>query len=201
MGLNKGLGAREYLTIREGKIAKNLGDKKYELYDSFDGYIVGVSTRTGLYGTDLCLDILDEGKVYQLQIKMKGEEPTSKQSSYFIAFAHCSPSIDLSKRVEFIPSLKVIDDKKRSALFIKQDGQIIKWAFKVGQEGVPAPEELKNKKGDVISVDWSEVEAYRVDAVNTFSKRIVPYEPSEVVKRDIVEDHATNFMSDDDLPF
>jgi hypothetical protein len=50
MGLNKGLGAREYLSIREGKIAKYLGDKKYELFDSVEGYIVGMSTRDTQYG-------------------------------------------------------------------------------------------------------------------------------------------------------
>jgi hypothetical protein len=201
MGFKNGMGSKIYLTIREGKIAHKQGDA-YVLYDSFEGQIVGISTREGKYGTDLCLDLLDNDKVYQLQIKMKGEEPTSKQTSYFIAFAHCCPGIDPSKKVEFIPSLKIVEDKKRSALFIKQNGQILKWSFKVGQDGVPAPEELKNKKGEVISTDWSEVEAYRVDRVNEFTKKLIPFEPVH----DIVADHAMNPyvespQDDDDLPF
>jgi hypothetical protein len=201
MGFKNGMGSKTYLTIREGKIAHKQGDA-YVLYDSFEGQIVGISTRDGIYGTDLCLDLLDGQTVYQLQIRMKGNEPTSKQTSYFIAFAHCCPAIDCSQKVEFIPSLKIVDDKKRSALFIKQNGQILKWAFKVGQDGVPSPEELKNKKGEVISVDWSEVEAYRVDKVNEFTKNLIAFEPVH----DIVADHAINPyvespQDDDDLPF
>ncbi len=186
-----------YLTIREGKIAKKVGET-YQLFDSVEGYIRAISTRDHKYGTDLCITLEDD-QMYQLQIKMKGEEP-SKQTSYFIAFAHCCPSINPHQRVEFIPSLKIVDDKKRSALFIKQNGEVLKWAYKIGQDGVPAPEELKNKKGEVISVDWSEVEAYRVDRVNEFTKNLAPAVPN-----DIVTDHAMNpyveSPQDDDMPF
>ena len=167
MGLKTGMGKRTYLTIREGKIAKSLGDKKYELYDSIEGYILGISTREGTYGTDLCIDIKDD-EVYQLQIRLKGD--SGKQTAYFIAFAHCAPNIDVSKKVEFIPSLKIVDDKKRSALFLKQGGETLKWAYKRG-EGMPEPEEVFNKKGELVSVDWSEVEAFRIDKVNELNAR------------------------------
>jgi hypothetical protein len=185
-----------YLTIREGKIAKKEGDK-YILFDSVEGYIRGISTREHKYGTDLCINLEDD-QMYQLQIKMKGEEATSKQTAYFIAFAHCCPAIDPHQRVEFIPNLKIVDDKKRSALFIKQNGEVLKWAYKVGQEGVPAPEELKNKKGEVISVDWSEVETYRVDKVNEFVANLAPAVPNDIVKDYAVN---SNIPDDDDLPF
>jgi hypothetical protein len=138
--------------------------------------------------------------MYQLQIKMKGEEP-SKQTAYFIAFAHCCPAINPHQRIEFIPNLKIVEDKKRSALFLKQNGETMKWAYKVGQDGVPAPEELKNKKGEIISVDWSEVETYRVDQVNKFAASLAP-----IVPRDIINDYGVNPYSEsmndgDDLPF
>jgi hypothetical protein len=186
MGLNKGMGSRTYLNIREGKIAKSLGDKKYELFDSIEGYIVGLSTRDGLYGTDLCIDIMDD-ELYQLQIRIKGEEKPgqpAKQTSYFIAFAHCSPNIDPTKKVTFIPSLKEVDGKKRSALFLKQGSEVIKWAFKRG-EGMPDPEEVYNKKGDLISIDWSEVETFRMNKVNEFNTRV-----QEVA-------HANKFLGSD----
>lgn len=173
MGLNKGTGSRQYLTIREGKIAKYLGDKKYELYDSVEGLIVGISTRDTEYGQMLCIDLQDD-ELYQLQIRIKGEEKpgqSAKQTSYFIAFSHCAPNIDPTKRVEFIPSLKEIDGKKRAALFINQNGQTLKWAFKKG-EGMPEPEEVFNKKGELVSIDWSEVEAFRMDKVNEFHARV-----------------------------
>ena len=188
-----------YLTIREGKIAKKEGET-YVLFDSVEGFIRGISTREHKYGTDLCI-MLEDDQMYQLQVRLKGEEP-SKQTAYFIAFAHCCPAIDPNQRVEFIPSLKIVDDKKRSALFLKQNGEILKWAYKVGQDGVPAPEELTNKKGEVISTDWSEVEAYRVDRVNEFTKTLIPFE----LTKDIVADNAMNPYVEspqdgDDLPF
>jgi hypothetical protein len=187
-----------YLTIREGKIAKKEGET-YVLFDSVEGFIRGISTRKHLYGTDLCV-LLEDDQMYQLQIRMKGEEP-SKQTAYFIAFAHCCPAIDPHQRVEFIPNLKIVDDKKRSALFLKQNGETMKWAYKVGQDGVPAPEELKNKKGEVISVDWSEVEAYRVDKVNEFSKNLAPAVPRDIVREYGVNPHSESINDDDDLPF
>ena len=214
MALNKGLGTRQYLSIREGKIAKSLGDKKYELYDSIEGYIVGMSTRDTQYGTDLCIDIMDD-QLYQLQIKIKGEEKpgqAAKQTSYFIAFAHCSPSIDPSKKVEFIPSLKEIDGKKRAAMFIKQNGETIKWAFKKG-EGMPEPEEVFNKKGELISIDWSEVETFRMDKVNEFHARVKEVahannmmasekpEWEKLMPEPNEEASSSSDVEDDDLPF
>jgi hypothetical protein len=188
-----------YLTIREGKIAKKEGEK-YILFDSVEGFIRGISTRDHKYGTDLCVTLEDD-QMYQLQIKLKGEEATSKQTSYFIAFAHCCPAINPHQKVEFIPNLKIVDDKKRSALFIKQNGEVLKWAYKVGQEGVPSPEELKNKKGEVISVDWSEVEAYRVDKVNEFAATLAPAVPNDIVTDYAVNPYVESPQDDDDLPF
>lgn len=214
MGLNKGLGTRQYLSIREGKIAKSLGDKKYELFDSIEGYIVGMSTRDTQYGTDLCIDIMDD-QLYQLQIKIKGEEKpgqAAKQTSYFIALAHCSPSIDPSKKVEFIPSLKEVDGKKRAAMFIRQNGEIIKWAFKKG-EGMPEPEEVFNKKGELISIDWSEVEAFRMDKINEFHARVQEVahanrmlgaekpEWEKLMPEPNEEASSSSDVEDDDLPF
>lgn len=182
-----------YLTIREGKIAKKVGET-YHLFDSVEGYIRGISTRDHKYGTDLCINLEDD-QMYQLQIKMKGED-SGKQTAYFIAFAHCCPAINPHQKVEFIPNLKIVDDKKRSALFLKQNGEVLKWAYKIGQEGVPAPEELKNKKGEVISTDWSEVEAYRVDKVNEFSKTLAPAVPNDIVSDFGVNSNVADEESD-----
>lgn len=206
MGLKNGLGKRTYLTIREGKIAKNIGDKKYELYDSFEGTIVGMSTKDGLYGQELCLDLKDGGEVYQLQIRIKGEDKpgqSAKQTSYFIAFAHCCPVIDPTKPVEFIPSLKVVDDKKRSALFLKQNGETLKWAFKKG-EGMPDPEEVFNKKGELVSVDWSEVESFRMDKVNEFHAKVKEASSfNNMMTSEVEQDSSDDLMplEEDDLPF
>jgi hypothetical protein len=206
MGLKNGLGKRTYLTIREGKIAKNIGDKKYELYDSFEGVIVGMSTKDGMYGQELCLDLKDGGEVYQLQLRIKGEDKPgqlAKQTSHFIAFAHCCPIIDPTKPVEFIPSLKIVDEKKRAALFLKQNGETLKWAFKKG-EGMPDPEEVFNKKGELVSIDWSEVETFRMNKVNEFSAKVKEAASfNNMMASEVVQDSSDDLtpLEDDDLPF
>lgn len=193
MALKETTGKKTYLTIRDGKIARKQGEE-WTLYNSVEGKIVGLSTREGKYGTDLCIDLMDD-ELYQLQIKIKGGE-SAKQSSYFIAFAHCSPNLDLNQKVEFIPSLKIENDRKRAALFLKQGGEVIKWAFKKG-DGMPDPEEVYNKKGELVSVDWSEVETFRMDKVNELVGKL-----GKPVEKDIVADFAHNVnVEDDDLPF
>jgi hypothetical protein len=37
---------------------------------------------------------------------------------------------------------------------------------------MPDPEEVFNKKGELISIDWSEVEAFRMDKINEFHARV-----------------------------
>jgi hypothetical protein len=174
MGLNKESARKTYLTIRDGKIAKKVGEE-FEFYNSVEGYITGLSTRETQYGTELNVAMTDGGENFQLQIRIKGvEQPgqASKQSSYFISFAHCAPNIDVNQKVEFIPNLKIVDEKKRSALFLKQNGETLKWAYKKGDGVMPEPEEVHNKKGELISIDWSEVETFRMNKVNELNARL-----------------------------
>lgn len=169
MGLKTSKEARTYLSIREGKVARKDGEQ-WVLYNSIEGYLREIGTRDTKYGTELLLTIEDD-KMYQLAIRIKGDDPKMKQSNYFISFAHIAPNINVMQKIELIPSLKIEGDKKRSALYIRQGGQFLKWAYKKG-EGMPEPEELTNKKGEVISTDWSEVEAFRLDKVNELNARI-----------------------------
>lgn len=174
MGLVTEKAKKTYLQIRDGKVAKWNGTEN-ELFHSVVGKIVGISTREHTYGTDLCIDLQDDKENFQLQIRIKGIDADSKQTSYFIALAHCAPAIDVTKPVEFTPFLKVENDKKRSALFLRQGTENLKWAFKVGDEGVPKPEEVFNKKGELVATDWSEVETYRMDKVNELAQRVNEY--------------------------
>lgn len=169
MGLKTTREARTYLTIREGKVAKKEGEE-WVYFNGIEGYIREISTRESKYGTEL-LVVIEDDQTYQLAIRIKGDDPKMKQSNYFISFAHIAPNIDVNSKVELIPSLKIEGDRKRSALYIRQNGQFLKWAYKKG-DGMPEPEELTNKKGEVISTDWSEVEAFRLDKVNELNARL-----------------------------
>jgi len=212
MGLKTGLGARTYLTIREGKIAKKDGET-YTLFDSVEGHIVDISTRESQYGPQLNIVLRDGGELFNLQLRIKGEDKPgqlAKQSSHFISFAHCAPNIDVSRKVEFIPSLKIVDDKKRAALFLKQGEDVLKWAYKKG-EGMPAPEEVFNKKGELVSIDWTEVEVFRMDKVNELLQRVKEHQATAVEQEEKPE-WAKAYpepsvkpepigKSDEDLPF
>lgn len=203
MALKENTGSRTYLSIREGKIAQKNGEE-WTLYNSVEGYIVGISTRDGKYGTDLCIDLQDD-KLYQLQFRLKGSE-TGRQSSYFISFAHSTPNIDPTKKVEFVPSLKTTEDgKKKAALFLIQDGKPIKWGYKRGDGIMPDPEEILNKKGEIVSLDWSEVEVFRVNVVNEFNEKVLSSKTQNTMMvSDPVGDEPTDDTFDtvsDDLPF
>ena len=194
MALEKSIGNVTYLSIREGKIAKKVGDE-YEFYSKVSGHLMGLSTREGKYGDELMVDLKDGDENYRLQIRIKGND-AGKQSSYFISFAHCAPGIDPSKELTLIPSLKIVDERKRAALFLEQDGQIMKWVYKKG-DGMPEPEEVFNKKGELISTDWSEVEAFRLDKVNELNSKI--NKSANTLVASSVKEEVEKV--DDDLPF
>jgi hypothetical protein len=198
MALKTTAAAKTYLSIREGKVAKKEGEQ-WILFNSLEGYLREIGTRETKYGTELLLTIEDD-ELYQLSLRIKGDDPKMKQSNYFISFAHISPNIDVNQKTELIPSLKVEDDKKRSALYIKQNGSFLKWAFKKG-DGMPEPESLTNKKGEVISIDWSEVEIFRMDKVNELNARLKTVVPPVYVAPVKTEEAPISFGEDDDLPF
>jgi len=198
MALKTTAAAKTYLSIREGKVAKKDGEQ-WILFNSLEGYLREIGTRETKYGTELLLTIEDD-ELYQLSLRIKGDDPKMKQSNYFISFAHISPNIDVNQKIELIPSLKVEDDKKRSALYIKQNGSFLKWAFKKGQ-GMPEPESLTNKKGEVISVDWSEVETFRMDKVNELNARLKTVAPIAISTPIKGEESHIPFDEDNDLPF
>lgn len=193
MALQKSMSNVTYLSIRDGKIAKKVGEE-YEFYSSVSGHLMGLSTKEGKYGDELLVDLKDGDENYRLQIRIKGND-AGKQSSYFISFAHCAPNIDPSKELTLIPSLKIVDERKRAALFLEQGGEIMKWAYKKG-EGMPEPEEVFNKKGELISTDWSEVESFRLDKVNELNSRI--NKSANALEASSVKQEV---QADDDLPF
>jgi hypothetical protein len=200
MALKTTQAAKTYLSIREGKVAKKQGEE-WVLFNSLEGFLKEISTRETKYGTELQLTIEDD-ELYVFSVRIKGDDPKMKQSNYFISFAHIAPNIDVNQKIEFIPSLKIEDDKKRSALYIRQNGNFLKWAYKKG-DGMPEPESLTNKKGEVISVDWSEVETFRMDKVNELSARLKGAIPVNLMDK---EESGLNPFSEsmndgDDLPF
>ena len=175
MGPQNGSARSTWVSIREGKIAIKNGDM-FTLYDSLEGYLKKLYTKNGKFGVELHVVMEAKGELYDLNIPVKDHPTPGKNpshSSYFRAFAHIAPNIDVTRPVKITPNLKVVEDKKQSTLFISQDDVALKWAYKAGDGIMPKAEEIKNSKGEVLTLDWSEVEKFRMDKVDELQQRII----------------------------
>lgn len=156
MGLNQG-SDDIFLNIHEGEIVKRakegeegavmrINSKQRQLwehrYKSVTGKIVGISVRDynieGLPARDWNIVINDGTDNYKLQM------PYS--SGYANGFLMVCKNIDFSKPVEMCPNFKIVDGKKKSTLFVNQNGASLKWSFtKENPNGLPQMVKVKFK--------------------------------------------------------
>ena len=181
MGLDNRSGGK-YITILGGKFCVRVdketpGAKErinkmqktvYELfYDSFTGKLIAIRTRDGQYGKSWELDFRDEGAVYTLQL--------SFSNSYATNFLKMLPNINLEKEMKLQPSEKEVDGKKKSSLFISQDGVTLKHAYtKDKPNGLPPMVQVQ-VKGQLV---WDD--SARLEFLETMVKRdILPKLPEQ----------------------
>jgi len=166
MGLNTEGGSRTYLKISEGRIAKKVeegtvgavkvtskeGKVSYELrFPSVTGRITHIEKRVGTYGTDLQITLNDGEEEFLLQMPW-----SSKYSSGFFS---CMPNINFNGQVTFSPWMKVINDVKKTALYLTNEGEKenCKWAW---DKDNPGKKRLFNRKVHVkatYGLDWSDL--------------------------------------------
>jgi hypothetical protein len=165
MGFNSGGGQKTYLKISDGKISVKVnegtenavkctnkdGSKTWweRRYPSFTGKITGIRKRVTDWGADLCIDIDDVGEEYELQMPWS----SGYSSGFFLAM----PNIKFDNEVTFSPWMKVVDDKKKTSLFIHNFGEkdSVKWAWTKDAPGdLPPMVQLKVKGKDV----WDDTE-------------------------------------------
>jgi len=165
MGLDNREGGK-YITILGGKFSQRVGEdtpgaiqrtnklgkvvfEKY--YDSFTGKLVNIKTSDGNgYGKNWIFDFQDNGEVYHLQL--------SYSNSFATALLKMLPNVDLSKEMKVSPSVKEVDGKNKSSLFINQDGIAIKHAYtKDAPNGMPPMVQVK-VKGDLVWDDTDRLE-------------------------------------------
>jgi hypothetical protein len=146
-----------FITIFDGKFCQRvpagtegaktrvnkLGTTVHEkFYDSFTGKLVGIRTQDGSYGKSWVFDFQDGGEVYHLQL--------SYSNSMATAFLKMLPNVDLTKEMKVSPSVKMDGDKKRSSLFVNQNGTAIKHAYtKDAPNGMPDMEQIMVKGAPV----------------------------------------------------
>ena len=109
-----------------------------EHYDYIDGIITDIQIRDGDYGKSWNINLDDDGQQQVLQM------PYS--SGYSNSFLKTLPNVDLNSKVKLIPKLTVENDKKKTTLFVNQNGSAIKWAFTKDHPGdLPQLKQIKVK--------------------------------------------------------
>lgn len=156
----------KYITIMGGKFivrvaegtqgaksrVNKVGKTVHELsYDSFTGKLVNIRSRESNYGPQLEFDFRDGGDVYTLQL--------SASNSYATNLLKILPNVDLTKEMKVQPSEKIdADGKKKSSLFVSQDGVTLKHAYtKDNPNGMPPMEQI-TVKGQLVWDDTKRLE-------------------------------------------
>ena len=122
-------------TQRTNKIGKVVFEK---YYDSFTGKLVAVDITDGDYGKTWNFSFQDKGEVYTLQL--------SYSNSFATAFLKILPNVDLTKEMKLSPSVKEVDGKMKSTLFVNQDGKPLKHAYtREAPNGLPDMEQVTVK--------------------------------------------------------
>jgi len=152
MGLDNRTGGK-YITILGGKFCQRvpegtegatqrtnkIGNIVFEkFYDNFTGKLVDIKTQEGTYGKTWNFMFQDKEDVYTLQL--------SYSNSFSTAFLKMLPNIDLTKEMKVSPSVKEVDGKNKSSLFINQDGKALKHAYtRENPNGMPDMEQVTVK--------------------------------------------------------
>jgi hypothetical protein len=162
-----GLNTREvgnYITILNGKFCQRVsketpgaiervnkkGNTVYEkFYDNFTGKLVGIKTQDGEYGKSWIFSFKDGEEIYNLQL--------SYSNSFATAFLKMLPNVDLAKEMKVSPSVKEVDGKNKSSLFINQGGVALKHAYtKENPNGMPDMEQV-TVKGQLVWDDTKRI--------------------------------------------
>jgi hypothetical protein len=132
---------------RVNKLGKTVFEK---YYDHFTGKLIGIKVQDGTYGKTWNFSFQDKEDVYVLQL--------SYSNSFATAFLKMLPNIDLSKEMKVSPSVKEVDGKNKSSLFVNQDGQTVKHAYtKENPNGMPDMEQV-TVKGEQVWDDTKRIE-------------------------------------------
>ena len=185
---------------RVNKIGNTVHEK---FYDSFTGKLVAIKVQDGTYGKTWNFSFKDSDEIYTLQL--------SYSNSFATAFLKMLPNIDLTKEMKVSPSVKEVDGKNKSSLFINQNGVALKHAYTMAEpNGLPDMEQV-TIKGEKVWDDTKRI-AFLHDMVMT---TIVPklegtprseadVEFDNIGKEDAVAETpspGTEEINPDDVPF
>lgn len=153
-----------------GAVRRENKEKKivHEIFhDSFEAKLVGIRTQDSPYGKNWLFDFNSDGEAYTLQL--------SYSNSFAKNFLKILPNADLTKEMKVQPSQKMEGDKKKTSLFVSQDGVTLKHAYtKDNPNGLP-PMEQVTIKGQQMWDDTKQLEFLHEMVIST----IVPKLPKQ----------------------
>lgn len=139
-----------YITILGGKLCQRvpegtegaitrtnkIGNVVHEkFYTSFTGRLLDIKIQDGDYGKTWNFMFQDKEEIYILQL--------SYSNSFSTAFLKMLPNIDLTQEMKLSPSVKEVDGKNKSSLFINQNGKALKHAYtREVPNGMPDMEQI-----------------------------------------------------------
>lgn len=153
MGLNQSQQSVIFLTISNGKIVRQFKEPTSssvsrtnkvgrevheEFYDSLTGIITDVTTRESEYGKSWIVKLKSGADNYQIEFNYSG--------GYASTFLKALPNVDFTKEITLAPKLFIDGDKKKSVMFINQNGQGLKHYFtRDNANGMPDLSKIKIK--------------------------------------------------------
>lgn len=153
MGAIQSNSAVIYLTISDGKICRRVKsptvnsverhtkDGKLvneEFYTGWKGIITDIQTRESDYGKEWIVSIKDNDGTAQLSFKYS--------SGYASSFLKALPNVNLATEVTITPKVTIEGEKKRTTIFLNQDGKAVKWYYtKDNMNGCPSLQQVKVK--------------------------------------------------------
>jgi len=121
-----------------------------KFYDRFTGKLIDIKVQDGTYGKTWNFVFKDKEEPYTLQL--------SYSNSFSTALLKMLPNINLANEMTISPSVKEVDGKDRSSLFVNQDGKAIKHAYsRENSNGMPDMEQV-TVKGVLIWDDTKRLE-------------------------------------------
>ena len=194
-------GTEEAVT-RVNKIGNTVHEK---FYDSFTGKLESIQVKDGNYGKTWNFGFRDQEELYILQL--------SYSNSFSTAFLKMLPNADLTQEMKVSPSMKEVDGKTKSSLFINQNGVALKHAYtRDNPNGMPDMEQV-TVKGELVWDDTKRMEFLHnmVDTVilpkletipqSTTGEAVAPVVPEAGVPVNPITPVPADDINPDEIPF
>lgn len=186
--------ARRFMGMKDGRIVENLGGGQTQTFSHLTGHLMEVTIKQHEKGKLLELHLIDEQDYFIISTFLNG--------SYAKGFLMMMKNIDLHAPVTFIPSLKIIEGKKRQSLFISQEKQMLKWYWNRENPGELPP--MVQKEATVngqITKAWDDKDqlAYlelilESDIIPALQKKLNPYPANPVYRPNTGNNIAGNYF-------